>query len=406
MDLNPLIACRDCDRIHRHVAMPAGSVAWCTRCGAPLYHFKGAPLDRNLALCLGGLILFAVANVFPLLSFELQGQVRQVTLLSAVTAMADAGRPLVALGVMFTCWVMPLLTLLGTLWVILPFHLGLRPWKAALVFRLTRVFQSWSMLEVLLLGVLISYVKLGKQGIVLMGPSCFALGALMVLMAASTAGLDAEAVWERIGGRAYPVPRAHAGAHVSCHACRLVLPEGPPHCPRCGAGLHRRKPGSLGRTWALLVAAALLFIPANLMPVMRTSSLGDTQANTILSGVLFFMREGSWGLALIIFIASILVPLAKLFTLAFLLVSVHRGSRWRPEDRTRLYLLTEMVGRWSMVDIYVIALMVTLVQMGSLAVVEPGAGATAFTAVVILTLFAAENFDPRLIWDALEEPRV
>ena len=403
MDNLPLIACRDCDRLHRRLPLPAGSAAWCTRCGSILYQLKGAALDRNLALCLGGLILFAMANAFPILDLQLQGQVQHVTLLSAVTALADEGSALAALAVMLTCMVMPLLSLLGTLWIILPFHLGRRPWKAAAVFRMARAFQSWSMLEVLMLGVLVSYVKLGKLGAVILGPSFFSLGALMVVLAGISAGLDAQVIWDRIGqpDPASPLP----GPHVACSACQMVLAEGTAHCPRCSARLHRRKPESLRRTWALVATAALLYIPANLLPVMRTSSLGDVQANTILSGVLFFLKEGSWFLALIIFFASIVVPLAKLASLTFLLVSVHRRSRWRPEDRTRLFLLTELVGRWSMVDIYVIALMVALVQMGSLASVEPGPGATAFTAVVAVTLLAAESFDPRLIWDSMETPR-
>ena len=360
-------------------------------------------LDRNLALSLAGFVLFVMANAFPVLTIELQGQVQRTTLLGTVTALQDAGAPWLALTVMLTCVVMPLLQLLGITWVILPFVLGGRPWKGALVLRMVRTFRSWSMLEVLMLGVLVTYAKLGKMGVIMIGPALYSLGALMVVLAGLNSGLDLGDLWERLGGRQEPLPPDQA--HVTCHACHLVAPEGQHHCLRCGAALHRRKRDSLARTWALLVSAVILYIPANLLPVMRVTSLGKEQADTILSGVLFFLKEGSWYLALVIFFASIVVPLAKLATLAFLLVSIHRKSRWRPADRTRLYLLTELVGRWSMVDIYVVALMVALVELGSLATIVPGPGATAFAGVVVITLFAAESFDPRLIWDAMENPR-
>jgi len=144
-------------------------------------------------------------------------------------------------------------------------------------------------------------------------------------------------------------------------------------------------------------------VPANLLPVTVTTSLGSTQSDTILSGVVYFMVTGSWHIALIIFIASIAVPLVKLLLLIYLLISVQSKSAWRPLDRTRLYHLTEAVGRWSMVDIFVITVLVALVRMGALASVEAGPGGIYFAAVVVITMLAANSFDPRLIWDAAEE---
>ncbi len=192
---------------------------------------------------------------------------------------------------------------------------------------------------------------------------------------------------------------------ISCHSCHLLCraepsPDRRTHrCPRCGATLHQRKPHSVKRTWALLIAASICYIPANVLPVTRASSLGDVQSDTILSGVIYFIKEGNWPIALIIFVASILVPLLKLFILSGLLVSVQRRSTWRPRDRTRIYRLTEVIGRWSMVDIYVITITVALVKIGALALFEAGPGLVFFGAVVVLTMFAAMSFDPRLIWD-------
>ena len=170
-------------------------------------------------------------------------------------------------------------------------------------------------------------------------------------------------------------------------------------CPRCGAPLHRRKPMSVQRTWALVIAAAVCYVPANLLPVMAVTSLGETDADTIMSGVIYFVTHGDWPLALVIFTASVFVPLMKLALLTFLLISIHRRSSWRPVERTRMYRLTEAIGRWSMVDIYVVTILVALVRLGNLATIEAGAGAVFFGCVVVITIFAAESFDPRLIWD-------
>lgn len=197
---------------------------------------------------------------------------------------------------------------------------------------------------------------------------------------------------------------ALAASCALCEDCQLLshLPERAAHgalCPRCGAPLHRRKERSLERTWAFLIAAAICYLPANLFPVMTVRSLGNAESDTIMGGIVYMLEHGMWPLALVIFIASFFVPLAKLVTLTGLLLSVHRGSRWRPLDRTRLYRITVAVGRWSMVDIFVVTILVALVHLGALATIEAELGAVFFGSVVVLTMLAAESFDPRLIWD-------
>jgi len=197
---------------------------------------------------------------------------------------------------------------------------------------------------------------------------------------------------------------ALAAACATCHDCGKLcrLPHRGAYgvtCPRCGAELHARKPNSLQRTWALVIAAALCYAPANLLPIMTVTTLGRAQSDTIMSGVVYFLLHGDWPLAVIIFTASIFVPIAKLLILTFLLISVQRGSSWRPVERTRLYRITEAIGRWSMVDIYVVTILVALVRLGNLATIEANAGAVFFGSVVVLTILAAESFDPRLIWD-------
>lgn len=171
------------------------------------------------------------------------------------------------------------------------------------------------------------------------------------------------------------------------------------YCPRCGARLYSRIPDSVARTWALVLTALVLYLPANLLPITHTRSFGNVRSDTILSGVMYFIAHGDWPIAVVIFVASVCVPLLKLFALAFLLVSVQRQSARRREDRTRLYRITEAVGRWSMLDVFVVAILVALVNLGELAKISAGSGAVYFAAVVVTTMFAALTFDPRLIWD-------
>ncbi len=195
---------------------------------------------------------------------------------------------------------------------------------------------------------------------------------------------------------------------LSCHSCHLVCKATAVHgkgemiCPRCGSVLHQRKPNSLSRTWALVIAAFIFYIPANVLPITTVISLGQAQSDTIMSGVIYFILTGMWPIALVIFIASIFVPLVKLLILTFLLISVQRKWQWRPKDRTRLYRITEAIGRWSMTDIFVVTILVALVKLGALATIEAGPGAIFFAAVVVTTIFAAMSFDPRLIWDSQE----
>lgn len=192
-----------------------------------------------------------------------------------------------------------------------------------------------------------------------------------------------------------------------CRRCGLLarMPAGAQrhaHCPRCGSLLNGRVPHSVGRTWALIIAALILYVPANVLPMLTTTQLGQSESNTIIGGVVYFIEMGDFLLAAVIFVASIVVPLTKLVVLSYLLITVQRGSAWRPQDRTRLFRMVELIGPWSMLDIFVVALMVALVHSGSLANIEAEPGALFFALVVIITMFAASSFDSRLIWDRAE----
>jgi paraquat-inducible protein A len=199
---------------------------------------------------------------------------------------------------------------------------------------------------------------------------------------------------------------------ISCHFCHTLskIPTNNPdssiknpqaYCPCCQSTLHSRIPHSMTRTTALLLAALFLYIPANLLPIMTVVFQGAGEPDTIMQGVFHLLESGMWPLALIVFVASIVVPVLKLLVLSGLLISIRLHSHWNPVERTRLYRIMEFIGRWSMVDIFVIAILVALVQFGNTASIYPGLGALSFAAVVVLTMFAAHTFDPRLIWDNL-----
>ena len=207
----------------------------------------------------------------------------------------------------------------------------------------------------------------------------------------------------------YPLSCAAARGWWHCGACGLLC-RGVSEkrgaaavCPRCGAEVRARKKRSVEYAWAFLLAAIICYLPANLLPIMETAMLSGTQNDTIMSGVVFLWQSGSWPLALVVFIASVLVPLLKILAMLLLLITVQCRSRWAPRQRTRLYRLLETIGPWSMLDIYVVALLVSLVQLQSLASIKAGPGAMAFGAVVVLTMLSAMCFDPRLIWDPIEE---
>jgi len=201
---------------------------------------------------------------------------------------------------------------------------------------------------------------------------------------------------------------ARNASMVPCHGCHLLCqipPGGSPTemaCPRCGVALHQRKPDSITRTWALVIAAIVFYIPAMVLPISITTTFAGSQGDTIMSGVIYFIHSGSWHIALVIFVASVLVPILKIMILIYLLISVQLKSTWRPLDSTRLYRIIEFIGKWSMVDIYVITIMAALIKLGGLASFDAGPAAVFFGTMVVITMFAAMSFDPRLIWDNME----
>jgi paraquat-inducible protein A len=207
---------------------------------------------------------------------------------------------------------------------------------------------------------------------------------------------------------------AKSAGYIRCEICEVVvrLPDGAEEaaleCPRCRSSIHTRRPHALARTWALVIAGLILYLPANLYPVMTVELLGRPDPSTILTGVRELFQSGMWEIGLLVFGASILVPLLKLLGLLYLLIGLSFGRRGasavsKRKDRTILYRIIEFIGRWSMLDMFLLSMLVALVRFGAIASIVPGIGATSFALVVTITMFAAASFDPRLLWDDAEE---
>jgi paraquat-inducible protein A len=398
--------CPDCGLFQRLPPLPRGSVAHCPRCGAVLRRRRTDPVGRSLALALTGVLLFALALSLPFIDVEVGGKVRATTLLTGPAELEQQGVWELGVAVLITTLGAPIGRLLALTYVLLGLGLRHPPRHLYAVFRWVEWLSPWSMIEVFLLGVFVAYTRLIAIAHVQVGGAVLALGALMLATAAADGALDHEAVWEGLEGRgvvAGHVAGARPGARFGCDSCGLVS-HASVACPRCGAAVRPRKPNSVNRTWALMLAAAMLYIPANTLPVLTLVHFGRGDTSTILHGVVELEDAGMWPLAVLVLFASVAVPLLKLVSLTFLLIATRRRERRWLRERTLLYRVVDSVGRWSMIDVFMVSILTALVRMGTLASVYPGAGAVAFCAVVILTMLAAHSFDPRLMWDAAEPP--
>ena len=398
--------------------MDAPAVAVCAQCGVTLRRTQRDSLGRALAVTITALMFFAIACATPLMSVSTSGISLAADLFSGPARLEQQGVWELAVVVLFTTVAAPFLKLLGTAYVLIGLRLPQPPHHLRATFALVERLRPWAMIEVYLLGVFVAYVKLVDIVHIDIGFAIYALVGLMITTVAADALLDRQAVWEEMERRGLvrfplvqgePSGRPIASAPlaerkaVACETCEQVaFVQGHERhlCRRCGAKLHHRKPNGVARCWALVIAALVLYIPANLYPVLTVVQLGRGAPSTILGGVEELLDAKMYPLAALVFFASILVPMLKLFGLILLLVMTQLNRAERLVDRTRLYRIVSVIGRWSMIDIFMESILVALVQFGAIVTIDPGFGAIAFAGVVIITIFAAEAFDPRTMWDA------
>ena len=396
--------CPGCGLLQRVPALVAGSSAYCARCPTILRRVSTHRLDHVAALATAALVLLAVMCASALMSVETAGIRHVADLFSGPEELVRQDMAPLALVVIFVTVLAPLARLLGTLYVVVRAHERRPPRHLRRVFAVSERLRPWSMIEVFVLGVFVAYVKLGDLVQIGLRTGVYALLALTVVLVWLDSALDREAVWGRLdhGDRSDALPCGGSAGVVGCETCGLVSARvsGDARCPRCGSALHPRRRYSVQRTWALVIAAAILYVPANYFPVLSVVQLGAGQPSTILGGVEELVRARQYPLALLVFFASIAVPMLKLVGLSIMLAATQLGRAGWLRDRTRLYHIVRFIGRWSMIDIFMESLLGALVTFGAVITIQPGVGALAFCAVVILTMFAAETFDPRLMWDA------
>jgi paraquat-inducible protein A len=370
----------------------------CARCDHGLTRPASGGIEAPLAFSAAALTLLLPAALMPLMSLVSFGNQRQNWLPTGVEALWQDGFGALAAPVFLFSIAIPFIYLgilvwvLGSLWLKSGAQLGK-------VFRWAVELRPWAMTEVYLVGCCVAYTRLEAVGNVHIdvGGWCLMAATLAVLLTGIT--LDDRPVW-----RAMPYPGdapAPGTVVISCDTCEQLLAVGRvgAACPRCGTRLEQRKSDSLPRTMALVIAGFVLYVPANLLPVLSIERFGHDQPSTILGGVSELVTAGLWPLAILVFAASVLVPLVKLFGLTIMLAMTHRGSRRWLIGRTLLYRFIDFIGRWSSIDLFMISILVALVQFGALTRVRPEGGAVAFAAVVVITMFASRCFDPRVMWD-------
>jgi paraquat-inducible protein A len=398
-------ACAGCGLVQNVPALTPGMSAHCVRCSTTLRRVSTHRLDHIAALVLAAVILLVVMCSTNLMSVQTAGIKHAASLFSGPNELIRRHMAELAAAVLFVTVIAPFGRLLALIYVLARSHQRSPPRHLRRIYAWAEKLRPWSMIDVFVFGVFVAYVKLGDVVTIGLSTGVYALLALTFVLVWIDSALDREALWERLAPERRPgAAKRQLEEMAGCEVCGFVaeLRPGHHHCPRCDSFLHPRKPNAIARTWALVIAAAVLYVPANYFPVLTIVQLGAGQPSTILGGIQELLKARQYPLAALVFFASVLVPLLKLVGLAFMLTATQIGSaRWL-RDRTRLYHVVAFIGRWSMIDIFMESLLGALVVFGSVITIEPGIGAIAFCGVVILTMFAAETFDPRLMWDAAE----
>ncbi|MFV0575140.1 MAG: PqiA/YebS family transporter subunit [Vibrio sp.] len=413
-----LHACEECGLV---VELPQlkdgfkdGFKVQCPRCDHTLISQPKMIYHTVQAYGISLLIMLALSCSFPFMSFSVKGLSQQVTLLDAAISMHHYKNTLLTLILILCVLILPMLYTIAQMYI----HAQLARLKkghsvskshlitlSRWVFR----FKPWMMADVFLVGILVAMVKIVSLADVWLGPSFWAFCGYSMLVVKVTSLVNAPWIWEQLV-ETKPVAGVKAGDshldknHIACHHCHHLNPyeQHGQHCVRCHSKLHKfDHKSNVQKAWALLIAAAILYIPANLYPMMLTTSVGQTEVSTVMGGVILLWHLKSYPVAMVIFFASIMIPITKIFMLMYLYRNTEHADTTEPERARKnitIYRITEFIGRWSMIDIFVVALLTALVQLNKLMTIEPGQAALSFAAVVVLTMLSALTFDSRSLW--------
>jgi len=393
-----LIGCADCGLVQVLPPVAANAVAECCRCRRGFAPTARGSIDTALALSITALLLLLPAAALPLMRLSSFGLQRRNWLPTGVEALWNDGYPTLSIAVCLFSIAIPFVYLGLMVCVLAGIRLGIEA-PLGRLFRWTAALRPWVMIEVYLVGCCVAYTRLESVGTVSVGAGGWCLVAATLTAVVASLKLDEQSVWDALPPRnSLTSPRER----ISCETCELLIDAAREHgeCPRCGARIHHRKPDAIGRTVALVIAGFLLYVPANLLPVLSIERFGRAEPSTIIGGVLELISNGLWPLAIIVFTASVVVPLVKLFGLTLMLVMTRlRSPRWLV-GRTMTYRFIDRIGRWSNIDVFMISILAALLQFGTLTSLRPQPGAIAFAAVVVITMLASRCFDARVMWDA------
>ena len=400
---DPHILCPQCDLLVAIPEIAVGQKAKCPRCHTTLTSRWKEPRRRPIAYAVSALFMLLLSNLFPFVNMKVAGLGSEVTLIQIPQVLVSDDYASMASLFMILVQLMPAL---GMIFIIIlcqgtsiPSH-----WQISIARNYFRL-KAWCMVEIFLAGVLVSFVKLMAYGDVGVGTSFYPFVLFCILQLRAFQCTDRYWIWQQVA----PAPKLEMPLRVgesglsqglrSCHCCMAILPVDQKQCGRCDTSGHARRKNSLQWTMALLITSIFLYIPANLLPIMITQVLGTPMPSTIMAGVVLLWSEGSYPVAMVILIASIMVPTLKMIAIGWLCWDANSNKEIDRERLHVIYEVVEFVGRWSMIDVFVIAVLSALVRMGGLMNIYPAMGALMFALVVIMTMFAAMTFDPRLSWD-------
>ncbi len=396
-----IIGCSWCGLVQRLPAITGRGVIHCRRCDAPLERTAGRSIDAALACSITMMVLLIPAIVMPLMQVSILGAINQSTVGSGVAGIWQQGWPIMALVVGAELIAVPLIRFGLLTIVLMVLRLGWRPHWLGSAFRITERLDEWATLDVFLIGCVIGYSRVEPFLPVHIGPGgwCVLAAAFMTMITRAT--LERRAIWRMIG----PDASENSAHAIACGACDHIAPasaEGE-HCPRCNTHLWRQRPNATMRALAFTLAGFIFYPIAYLFPMEIDVEAGKAHAHSIVSGIFQLLQAGLWPLALVIFTASVGIPLFKLFGISWIILSSYQHSTSRLRLKGKLYRAIVAAGRWSHIDVYTVAVFLPLMRLPGLLSVDVANGMPAFLGVVVLTMMAARVLDPRHIWIAAHE---
>jgi paraquat-inducible protein A len=398
-----LVLCRYCDLLQELPQLQDGEEADCQRCGHELDARQRESAIRPILYAISALFMLVLTNLFPFVGMDAAGSHRDMDFLDTSAVLLSENYPWLAILVWLFIQAIPAFCMIAIVYLKLGMYFRL----PALVqtARLLYALKPWSMVDIFLIGLIVSFVKLLTHFEISLGMSFWAFCIFCLLHLRTFQVVDRHELWSRIAPAPQPVQGKISGATglsqqlKVCSCCTALVELEQLTCTRCGTKVRQRIPNSIQKTLALLVTATILYIPANFLPMMETVSLGDSIESTIISGIILMWQDGAYPVAIVVLLASVVIPVLKIAVMFWLCYLTTLPLSERSQHGTWIYPVVDWIGRWSMVDVLVVAILAALVRFDALVGVYPGMGTFVFACVVIITMLAAMSFDPRLLWD-------